>query len=210
VEARTPPLQGERGFAELRIAFDTILANGGYVTERDGLHVHHDAPEFVRDPKLIVAAARSWKYNEGVIENLVHPRRHNRGACPRIPGDFETYDSYNGGYKKVNPIKHAAKAAKNGRNIADVVQYFPRGALNLGPLTRGQGRATIEIRLHEGTLDYDVAEAWIRFGQWFLARAATGKRVLSCPDPATLLRRLEVEEPIKERLLARSQQLALA
>lgn len=194
VEARTPPLAGKRGFEELRLAFQILLDDGAYVTDRDGLHVHHDAPEFRDNPALVVAAAKTWARNERHIESFVAPIRHGRGSCPRLPQ---------------GRISTAEYQAQSGAGINEVASNWNRGAINFAGL--GQwGHGTIELRLHEGTLDFDKAEAWIRFGQRFIDRAASGTTVLACPDPQALLKRLRVAPRIQDKLLSRTAQYALA
>lgn len=194
VEARTPPLAGKQGFEELRLAFQILLDDGAYVTSRDGMHVHHDAPEFRANPALIVTAAKAWARNEQLIESFVNPIRANRGACPRI---------------NQPRIDTAEYQVKHGANAHDVASHWGRGAINFGDL-RQYGFGTIELRLHEGTLDFDTAEAWITFGQRFLNRVAQGTAVKACPDPDTLLKRLRVAPRIAEKLVSRSTQQALA
>src|SRR5512138_1933860 len=48
VEVRTPILRGKEGFRELKRIFKHLNDEGCYVTTRDGMHVHHDAPELVQ------------------------------------------------------------------------------------------------------------------------------------------------------------------
>src|SRR5512146_2669600 len=61
VELRTPPLQGEDGFEEIREVMAKLKAEGAYVTRLDGLHIHHDAPEFIDNPHACLQLVRSWR-----------------------------------------------------------------------------------------------------------------------------------------------------
>lgn len=143
VEARTPILVGEEGLATLKAGMDLFLHMDGYCTDQDGLHVHHNAPEFVSDMSAIVRLVRSWHANQYVIDAMVDPSRvGNYDSCP--PWSEEEIDDL-----------------VNEQTIAD----FSRNSLNIASLA---GKGTIEIRQHEGTLDYDEAEAWILFGQTFI------------------------------------------
>lgn len=144
VELATPPLQGEAGFRTLRRALTRLRDNDGFVTDYDGLHVHHDAPEFVRSPQKCLLLVKSWINNLDAIHEMVAPRRRTSGACPSW------------GEHYLRNLEQWASGLIDGH------AYFGRNDLNLSSLAE---HGTIEIRLHEGTLDPDVAEAWIRFGQ---------------------------------------------
>lgn len=146
VEIRTPVLRGEKGFKTLRDAMQTIRDAGGYVTPQDGLHVHHGAPELVDNAELCNLLVKSWKNNEGAIHDMVAPRRRTSMACPTWGPDA------------LNALDLWLKGSTS-------YLYAYRNDLNLVPLT---GYGTIEIRLHEGTLDPEVAISWIKFFQVFL------------------------------------------
>lgn len=144
-EIRTPILQGEAGYETLRWAMNRLVKEGALVTEADGMHVHHDAPEFVDNPELCVNLVRSWRRNEKSIYNLVAPRRRGYDACPRwSPDRFKVLEDWAAGRSTL---------------------YVGRYDLNIASL---QDHGSIEIRLHEGTLDPDVAIAWVQFGQRFI------------------------------------------
>lgn len=144
-EFRSPILQGKAGFKELRRMMKLIKENDGHVTSEDGLHVHHDAPEFVNSPERTLALVRSWTKNIEAIHEMVHPRRHKSWACPG-------WDSTN--YQRL----------EQGR-LEDLSWHGDRPDLNIFALKE---HGTVEFRLHEGTLDIDAAEAWVKFGQRFI------------------------------------------
>jgi hypothetical protein len=54
---------------------------------------------------------------------------------------------------------------------------------------------SIEIRLHEGTMNYEEAESWIKFGQSFIDSVSGRKRPLKpLTDEELLMRRIKVEK----------------
>ena len=147
VEIRTPILVGARGRKTLRQAMEKIKRNGGYVTHRDGMHVHHDAPEFRNNPAAVRKLVDSWINNEEIIYSLVHPdRRREGGPAP----------------KWHSSALEALRAWEEGRT-----PYLSVGRYDLNVASL-RNKGSIEIRLHEGTLDADVALAWIKFGQKFI------------------------------------------
>jgi putative amidoligase enzyme len=159
VEVRTPKLRGKDGFHILRHVMDCLRDNGAYVTRADGMHVHHDAPEFVRDPENVQKLARSWVNNQPTIRKLVAEHRFVSPACPAW-----TEDNLN-------------RLEENGH-------LGPRGGLNLRALREHK---SIEIRLHEGSLDPDRAIAWVEFGQKFIESVLGRKRPIVCPDDEDIL-----------------------
>lgn len=152
VEIRTPVLQGEKGFTELRMAMDRIKEAGGYVTTMDGLHIHHDAPEFTANPEACLRLVNSWRNNQAAIYEMVSPRRRDGGPCPSWRDqNVQLLQDW------VNGDSSWLRAARNDLNLASLSDH-----------------GSIEIRLHEGTLDADVAIAWIMFGQLFIHEVAQG------------------------------------
>lgn len=151
-EIRTPILQGVKGLNTLKKAMGLIVNLGGYVTHLDGMHVHHGAPEFINNLPAIQRLVNNWYDSQDVIEQMVAPRRRTGGPSHR---NCPHWDSYLVG--QIN----------EGRPYGGDTRH----SLNIRALARHQ---TIEIRLHEGTLDFDEAKAWILFGQKFIENALKG------------------------------------
>lgn len=189
VEFRTPVLKGTAGFRTLRTIFDYLNEFGGYVGEYDGMHVHFGAEDFVAHPELVKVLVKNWVANESLIEAFVHPRRIGRGSCPRR-------SAYVGNLDAATTLDEI-KSACNSRN-----------ALNLSNLHRNGG--TIEVRLHEGTLDADVAESWIRFMLRFLAASAQGKLIRSCNTHSELFGAVPTHHVTRKQLLKRVPELVAA
>lgn len=205
VEARTPILKGPSGFKEFKKGMNIIRSTGGYVTHRDGMHVHHGTPELENNKALAVRLVKSWAVNQEVLNLFVNDHRKSGGGpCPpwhashiaaleravERPEDATQgiYDSYSGSYR--------GRRAWFGR-------CGPRGALNLRSL---ENHGTVELRLFEGTLDYDIAEAWVKFGQRFIDNVLKQrKRALSkASEPSELLKRVKLNKTASDRLLAKA------
>jgi hypothetical protein len=170
-EFRSPILSGLDGFKEVARMMDAIRGEGGYVTQADGLHVHHDAPEFVNNPNLCVELVESWMNNIRSIHEMVAPRRRQNGMCPEW-----TYEEIE---RLANWASGVERDEQEWYDPTDPDYYWEvsRNDLNLASLSK---HGSIEIRLHEGTLDSDVAAAWIKFGQRFLDRVVSQSRAI--PD----------------------------
>lgn len=180
IEVRSPILQGKDGFKQLEAVLHYLKEEcGGYVTRADGLHVHHDAPEFIGDFDALVRLVKSWSANQEVIKKMVHPAR-TYNACPRWTRDYVT------ALERTDPA-------------LAIHQGWGRRALNIDALRE---HGTIEIRQHEGTLDFDKAKSWIEFGQHFIESTLNRKRPIPCADaPDVLLRRVRVPKKASEHLL---------
>jgi Putative amidoligase enzyme len=185
VEIRTPILYGEAGFKTLREAMTKIKGAGGYVTPYDGMHVHHGAPEFVDNPALCSLLVKSWKNNEEAIHSMVAPRRRESGACPKW--SFEALSLMERWLQGATALPGMPRE-----------MHFYRNDLNLIPLpTYG----TVEIRLHEGTLDPDVAISWIKFFQVFMHEVLQGTEALTpAVDPEILLSAIKLAPEAQEAL----------
>lgn len=161
VELRTPIMSGQSGFDKLRGAMLFLKENGAYVTRSDGMHVHHDAPEFIGNAEACLQLVKSWRNNQDAIDSLVAPRRRMSGSsyghCPKWGNsDFDALE----------------RLAKGEADYLDI----GRRDLNLSSM---DAHGSIEIRLHEGTLDPEVAIAWIKFGQRLLHTALQRSKPLA-------------------------------
>lgn len=197
IEINSPILRGPGGFNELNRMMTFIKKFGGFVTEEDGMHVHHDAPEFVENTGLAVQLVKSWKENQNLIYSFVDRDRANWASS-----DGESW--YGSG-----PCPawrwSAITELENDNRIGEIPRRafgkHRRCDLNISSLPE---HGTVEIRLHEGCLDYQRAEAWIRFGQSFLNKIANEKKVLSeTPSHEELLRKLRTYTKARPILLAR-------
>jgi hypothetical protein len=190
VEARTPVLQGEAGFKELRKGVKAIRDTGGYVTTSDGLHVHHGTPGLKKEEA--VRLIKSWHANTPTINGFVAPRR--RAGWPCAPWN----DTY------IRTLERDNTPPGPDRWEHWWAHCGPRGAINLHSLIEHE---TIELRLFEGTLHYPLIEAWVKFGQRFLNEALKKerKRPLSrIQQRDRLLEQLGVAKRHKEVLLAKA------
>ena len=175
VEIRTPVLRGAAGFAELKHVFGLLNENDFWVDETCGMHVHHGASEFVRDYDLRIKFAKSWCANEHLILNMVAPYRINNGYC----------DAWvNGSWGN--------KLEEYLEDVYEDVYEDDRGAFTFHSLDYHE---TIEIRLHEGTMNYSECESWILFGQKLIDGVVGRKNAMrEITDEELLLKRLKVQK----------------
>lgn len=177
IEIHSPILSGREGFEQLKRVMDLLVDKEYYTTDEDGLHIHHDAPEFVNNKALIVKLVQSWLSNQDLIGKFVDSGRWEDadewGVCP-------PWNQW-----KLDHLMANGEAEE-------------RDALNIRALNR---YGTIEFRLHEGTIDYDEASSWIKFGQYFLKAVLEHKNPLAaCYDTDTLVKTLKVSPSVTKKL----------
>ena len=204
-EIRTPPFQGEEGFAQLERAYRIIREGGGYVTSEDGGHVHLEAKDFVGDAAKVATLVRSWVNLEPAIERIVSPyRRGNYGSCPKVWNKsrataryLRSREGYVGrGNLNINNISHTLKNTTKSRGI-DPDGYCYGCEEPEDWCCCGEEPMTIELRLHEGTLNYEHMRAWIQMGQALLDKVSTtGLTIRSCARPDALVRRLDLDTEV--------------
>lgn len=186
VEIPSPILKGSAGLRELRSVMELLRTNGFYTTGADGLHVHHDAPEFVGNEELTAHLVELWEENLSLIDNFVSYRR--RG------GRYWACHSY----KVVSPRRWEDFKATKRLGALDQDKFR---SLNITPL---QWHGTIEFRLHEGTLNFAEAAAWIHFGQSFLDMAKRRRSVVTCDSALDLLKLSRTSKRATQTLLAKA------
>lgn len=174
VEIRTPALKGLDGLGELEDVITDLVDLGGYTTDADGMHVHHQARDYYADWSKIQKLANTWIDNRKHICSFVARGRWNRYSCPAID----------------KPRIHDCVSKK--RNA------FPRGDLNFSCL---RNKGTIEIRLHEGTLNADKAVAWVVFGQALISTVSRYGGFKEQKSREDLLDRLGIADKYAETLL---------
>lgn len=179
-EIHTGILRGKRGINRLKKMLDIIRENNGYVTMSDGMHVHHDAPDFIGNIDLQRRLIRNFLNMEDAIEKIIAPYRR---------GDYSPC------YKQFH------KPFRAGTYVSPPTQ---RGKLNLANLRPGH-LGTVEFRSHEGCLHPEYAAAWVRMGQALLDRTVETPRAFrSCSDVKGLARRLDLEADVADLLIEKA------
>ena len=173
-EVGTPILKGNNGLKTIK-KFLAFLNDFGCRTSLrfDGLHVHHDAPEFINSKANVVRLVESWMVNQDNIMRMVNPVRRGNYACA----------GWN--YDGLQDLR-----AQEERYFYRGAPYSGRRALNISALAE---HGTIEFRLHEGTLNYEEVFSWIRFGQKFIDSVLNNEGPLDvCENPEELLRNIKM------------------
>ncbi len=185
LELATPPLRGKTGFETLKFVMDKLSYLGCYTTEEDGLHIHHDAPEFTDNIDLCIRLVKNWKSNSHLIYQFVSPERTHG-----------YYEEDNGHWA----CPQWTDSAIHNLEVRREIPHWDRNDLNLNALGK---HGTIEIRLHEGTLDFNEASSWIQFGQKFIDH--TVKRSMYEAEDAThLLKKVRVNPAAIKQLERKS------
>jgi hypothetical protein len=212
-EIRTPVFQGEAGFANLKTTYDILLEEGGYVTSEDGGHVHLEALDF--DLPKLAKLVRTWVNLEPAIEKIVSPyRRGTYGSCPRIwdkdkatVRHLQDARGYEGrGNLNLSNIRNVLKRNQTGNNVEfdDDGYCHCCGELPMYCYER-EYLPTVEVRLHEGSLNYEHMAAWIQMCQKMLDHVASGGfTIRSCARPATLVERLGLDAEVSRVLVEKA------
>lgn len=214
VEVRSPILKGQSGLDELGEVMEFLTEIGGYITTADGMHVHHDASDFV--PKSFVPPRQETIYNPranggwGAYERRTTKASKNcLEVASRVHRVLESYadnqpiidklvDPYRRGWQKID--KNHLRSWKAGSTVAT-------GRRNVHYT---QEHGTFEFRQFEGCLDPVKAFAWIEFGQQFLNYVKGLKQPTSCAASAEhLLKRIGVSAEYRRVLTDRPRSSAL-
>lgn len=202
-EIPSPILRGAAGFRELQAVMALLRDNGATTTRSDGLHIHHDAPEFIEDDELVERLLITWAENQEVLSEFVAPyRRDDYWACSLMTPDRIKQMKDNLERYKASTLNTRQswnpKTQQYERRPWKLKDMAGRATINVSSLDE---HGTIEFRQMEGTLDFATAKSWIMFGQAFLDSVKKRKRPFVCADAATLMKRVS---------LARSAELVLA
>lgn len=163
IEVSGPPLTS---FQQLEMVCGTLAQLGVRTNINCGLHVHLDGGDMtgVRFKQLI----QSWTQHDRLVRELVSRSRRPGGSrvvwCEPIGPSYKTrlMEVPDDGHEILDP------AAVRGR-----VQYAERYyALNPRAYYK---YATLEFRLHQGSVNYRRIRAWIEFLRGFWEASITGQ-----------------------------------
>ena len=162
-EIVSPILYGNKGLRELGDAMDAIESYDDVsVPSTCGLHVHVGLNDIKFDG--LKRICQYWvKYEEGIDLMLDEQRSNEAGNqyCLSVRENMKFKQLYN------NEAIRRIDEAQDERALAKLMNAHPQSGqryfkLNLQNLVSGK-RNTLEFRAHEGTLDAETAENWVRF-----------------------------------------------
>lgn len=182
-EIRTPILKGYEGVKELyRGVVEVIGQSSPTVTYQCGLHVHHGVSDL--SDQQILRIIESWVENRSSIHKMVSLERRNGAYCPDIT-------SYELEVIRNNLTSNVPTARGWGLGRGKEINKSPR-------------HRTMEIRLHEGTVNFDEIFSWLLFGQAFITNIAKRQNPLPKQELKDLLRATRTYKVAHEPLLAKA------
>lgn len=181
-ELVSPPLRGEEGFAQVRIALKALRDAGARVSRSCGLHVHHDMNGASADDLIAIVAAYA-KHNRAIDEIMPQSRRDGRWAAKWTEHEIDAAKGLVA--QHVSP-EYVARSAAYGNRYKDV------------NLTAFAKYGTVEFRQHAGTLNAEKVIGWIRLGQAIIQAASTLADMDAAADIAALADLLRTEGGLSE------------
>lgn len=158
-ELVSPPMKGAAGIEQLRLACEALAAAGATTNRSCGLHVHHDVSDLA--PAAFGRLFRAWSNNQRNTDGLLAAsRRNSQWARPL----------------RIEEVQHAEALTSTDRHAAaNHFRYADRyRSLNVAAFGR---YGTVEVRQHQGTINFDKIAAWVAFGQAFIAWAKSDQPV---------------------------------
>lgn len=179
-EAVSPILRGEDGIQEARKAADAISndGNGCKVDRQCGLHAHFDVSDF--NLGQFKNLAKLWLKFEDVMEQTVSKsRRGSSTYCKSNMNAFRTPSEYHEFRDASDERKAELDVAACERayvkidacnSIEEIANLFGDRYVKLNFQAFFRHR-TVEFRLHQGTLNAEKIENWLRLCNYFIMSA---------------------------------------
>jgi hypothetical protein len=154
-EVVSPVLSGDEGFAQLRKVCEVLTAQGCKVNKKCGFHVHIGARNenlgFFKSLLSLYAQA------EPVIDSFVAPSRRGpfagNGFCKGMRINQAAFDAA----QTVDDVTRAVGQTPGVAHVRGSGRYFK---INMQSYWQ---HGTVEFRQHQGTVDANKAENWVRF-----------------------------------------------
>lgn len=184
-ELVSPILKGEEGIARAMVAARAAYGNGAATVDRRcGFHAHFDVSDFTLTQ--FKSLAKLWLKYEDVVEALVAPsRRGNAQYCKSNLNAFRSWNDESPAIAdaKARKVDADCKAITRGfaainacTTIEQVAQLFGDRYVKLNFQAYFRHR-TIEFRLHQGTLNAEKIEKWLRLLNFFVESAKNARGI---------------------------------
>jgi hypothetical protein len=160
-ELVSPPLSGADGQRQLKLACEALAAAGARVNRACGLHVHHDVSEL--NVQQLGRLFRNWSDTQSATDQMVAAsRRNSRWAAPLTDRD----------------VRHIEALRNTDRyTVQSHFSYVDRyRSLNVAAYPR---YGTVEVRQHQGSINYSKIAAWVAYGQAQIRAAVAGATLAS-------------------------------
>lgn len=155
-ELVSPPLRGEEGLRQLKIACDALDAAGARVDRQCGLHIHHDVHDL--DAPAFGRLFRGWSRNQRNTDSLVAAsRRGSQWARAHSDAEIRRIESLSS--MDDGSVRRMLSGMDRYRSLNAIC--FPR-------------YGTVEARQHQGTINAKKIGAWVRYGQAMIDAAVAG------------------------------------
>lgn len=174
-EVVSPPLQGEAGFAELRKVMDVLTRLRCKITKKCGFHVHVGAASetvgFFKNLVKLYASA------EDAIDSFVAPSRRlsNNPYCGSLKNRIRSTSAIDTA-TNVAEVAVAIRQTTGAANVRDHTRYCK---LNLKSFWQ---HGTVEFRQHQGTVEGQKAENWVRLCLRLVLTAKAGEKQVTTFD----------------------------
>ena len=169
-ELVSPPLKGEEGFNQLKVACDALKAARCKVDRNCGLHVHQDAHDLnVQSFKRLYFLYIRY---EGTIDSMMPKSRrgNNNQYCGSMRYNYHGYGSTSGTQFVVSKINQIKKA----KTVADIDSVYCSRYKKLNAQSYIR-HGTIEFRQHAGTVEFEKIRNWVILTNLMVEKAKTSR-----------------------------------
>lgn len=157
VEVVSPKLSGEDGIEDMRKVVGILRANGHYVDEQCGLHVHVDGAGL--SGYTLANIVKRYAAFEQTTDSWMTPDRR------------ESNNRYTG---SCNPLVNLITATESCNDTARSIDNRYR-KVNITAFLR---HGTVEFRHHYGTINAEEIENWVRFCVGFVNSSVCTTRIV--------------------------------
>lgn len=186
-EIVSPILRNEAGLAEITRVSNALIAAGAKINKSCGLHVHVGADD------LSVTAVRniveSYENNATLIASFLSPSRRNNTYC-------QNYGSYDRSHFANCATIEAMSQVAGSRYYAVNLQSYGR-------------HGTVEFRQHQGTVEHEKINNWVRFAV-ALADFAKSDNLNPVNSVSDLMNSLNLPETVVNYFTSRTSHFANA
>lgn len=217
VEIQTPPAKGTQLVEVIEKATDALKSSGWDVSRRCGLHVHIDMTDKREDAQFLARLYAAFYAIEPLLFRLQGGRRDGSTYCVPLRDSFSGGGSYMN-RKSVTKIMADWHGVRKYRGETQYDYEFRLRSFMQDKYHRSRYRATnfhsigchgtLEIRLHEGTLDSDEILAWVDLLQSVVRsceddRWPGGQRLRYAANPVKAQRMFHFTRKTREYLVKR-------
>jgi hypothetical protein len=188
VEVTTPPAKGAMLHEIITDTLDTMKDNGYTVSTRCGMHTHIDLRDKMNDRRFLAHLFNAFYAIEDILYAMQKHKRYANSYSIPLRKQYKFFDMYGQMSGDFDYTLYKQEKTVYGRQNMESEKERKYAAIRYNAFNFHSVyfRGSLEVRLHEGCVDSEVALKWIDVLQHIIARVEKGHSYSTMKELASM------------------------